>query len=266
MLANSLEPLIEVSGDGSHTLFSPRFGQHYHDSKGAIEESRHVFMEQGQLVNRLNQAEHLHVFEMGFGAGLNLMLIADAMRSSSSRASVTYTTIEAYPLSSGLAARLNYAAYLDFHAFSLACVFDQLRTGMNTLDLLPQLKLRVFIGNFADFKAFGLPIDLIFFDAFSPKVNPELWTAPVFETLLLHAANHCVLSTYCAAVGARAAMCYAGWKVARAPGCKSRREMTLASNSEQALANYVRVDEARYIERYAKGDFDIDKINRINMD
>lgn len=260
MVANPTEPLIEISGDGSHTLYAPRFGQHYHDSKGAIDESRHVFLEHGQLLNRLGRAEHVHVFEMGFGTGLNLLLVADALRSTSSKASVTYTTIEAYPLSSNLAAQLNYAARLAYHAFSLASIFDQLRPGLNTFDLLPQLKLRVFVGFFADFKEFGPPIDLVFFDAFSPKVNPELWTAPVFETLLHHTANHCVLSTYCAAVGARAAMCYAGWKVARAPGCKTRREMTLASNSEQELIGYTRVDEARYIQRYAKGDFTLDGV------
>ena len=257
MEANPNDPLLEVSGDGSHTLYSPRFGQHYHDSKGAIDESRHVFLEHGQLLNRLQQNEDLQLFEMGFGTGLNLLLVADALRSSPSKAKITYTTIEAFPLSPALAAQLNYAERLHFEAFSLEPIFGQLKPGLNTLHLTPQLNLRVFVGFFADFNAFEEPIDLIFFDAFSPKVNPELWTATVFETLIHHAAEHCVLSTYCAAVGARAAMCYAGWKVARAPGCKTRREMTLASNHEEDLAGYTRVDEARYIDRYAKGEFSL---------
>jgi tRNA U34 5-methylaminomethyl-2-thiouridine-forming methyltransferase MnmC len=255
-----MDPLIEISGDGSHTLYAPRFGQHYHDSKGAIDESRHVFLEHGQLLNRLGRAEHVHIFEMGFGTGLNLLLVADALRSTSSKAVVTYTTIEAYPLTSSLAAQLNYATCLDYASVNLASIFERLQPGLNTIDLLPQLKLRAFVGFFEDFRDFGPPIDLIFFDAFSPKVNPELWTAPVFETLRHHAADPCVLSTYCAAVGARAAMCYAGWKVARAPGCKTRREMTLASNSEEELIGYTRVDEARYIQRYANGDFTLDRV------
>jgi len=255
MEANPTEPRIEVSGDGSHTLYAPRFGQHYHDSKGAIDESRHVFLEHGQLLQRLKHEKELHIFEMGFGTGLNLLLVEDALRLTASKARVTYTSIEAFPLSAPLAAQLNYGDRLHLDTFTLEEIFSRLQPGLNTLELTPQLKLRLIVGFFADFEAFGPPIDLIFFDAFSPKVNPELWTAPVFASLLQHAAERCVLSTYCAAVGARAAMCYAGWKVARAPGCKTRREMTLASNSDQALADYPRVDEARYIDRYGRGEF-----------
>jgi tRNA U34 5-methylaminomethyl-2-thiouridine-forming methyltransferase MnmC len=117
------------------------------------------------------------------------------------------------------------------------------------------LELNLYIGMYDTFDYPVQPVDVVFFDAFSPKANPELWKSSVFEDIITHAAPGCVLATYCAAVSARAAMCHAGWFVARGPGVKTRREMTIASNDTATLSVYPRVDETRYATRYANGEF-----------
>ncbi|MDZ7772376.1 MAG: MnmC family methyltransferase [Balneolaceae bacterium] len=97
--------------------------------------------------------------------------------------------------------------------------------------------------------------DFIFHDPFSPDVNPELWTGEVFSKLLAWSAPSAVLATYCAASAARGAMCWAGWKVARAPGALGKREMSLASPDASMLEGFERVNEERLAARYEAGDF-----------
>jgi len=273
---------IQLTADGSHTLYSHRFGQQYHDTNGAIDESRHVFFENSGMMQRLRADEDIHILEMGFGTGLNLLLVADALQQTGSRSRVRYTSIEGYPIDTHTASQLNYHDHLPhihppssihpppsslhpppssiIHPPSTliphpSAFFSNLRLGTNTFPISEQLELSLFIGLFQDFVFPARGIDVIFFDAFSPKANPELWTSSVFRALYDHAHPGCVMSTYCAAVSARAAMCHAGWHVARGPGFKTRREMTVASKDPARLEGLARVDEGRYARRYAEGEF-----------
>jgi tRNA U34 5-methylaminomethyl-2-thiouridine-forming methyltransferase MnmC len=254
-----LEPTFEIqlTGDGSHTLYSSLFGQQYHDTNGAIDESRHVFLKYSGFDNRIRNNEDIHILEIGFGTGLNLLLVADAIIASGSSSRVLFTSIEGFPLDPVTAALLNHPTCLPTieNPNVLETIFSESKPGFNTFHILPNLELNLFIGMYDTFEYPKHPIDVVFFDAFSPKANPELWVWSVFNDLLEHAAPGCVLSTYCAAVSARAAMCYAGWNVARGPGFKTRREMTIASNDASKLEPYPKINEKRYIERYANGEF-----------
>ncbi len=248
---------IQTTGDGSHTLFSHRFGQQFHDTNGAIDESRHVFLQHGSLNERILNNQDVHIFEMGFGTGLNLLLVANSLLESKSTSRVRYTSIEGFPIDAGTASSLNYNAYLPSipNPNILPSIFSIAHPGYNTYAILPNLELDLYIGMYDTFAYPEDPIDVVFFDAFSPKANPELWRSTVFKDIIDHARPGCVLSTYCAAVSARAAMCHAGWSVARGPGVKTRREMTIASNDTSKLLGHKRVDEARYTARYANGEF-----------
>lgn len=253
----SSEIEIQLTGDGSHTLYSKRFGQQYHDTNGAINESRHVFLDHGSFNERIRRNDNVHIFEMGFGTGLNLLLVADALISSGSKSNVVFSSIEGFPIDAETAKILNYHEQLPTlpNPSILADIFSMIEPGINTIPILHNLELRLHIGMYDSFAYSDLPIDVVFFDAFSPKANPELWKASVFKDLINHAAPGCVLSTYCAAVSARAAMCHAGWHVARGPGFKTRREITIASNDPAKLVPHPRVNESRYAERYANGEF-----------
>lgn len=248
---------IQTTGDGSHTLFSSRFGQQYHDTNGAMDESRHVFLLHGSFDERIQLHQDVHILEMGFGTGLNILLVADRLLATKSTSRVRYTSIEGYPIDADTARRLNYCDYLPSvpDPNILGSIFSNATPGYNVFEILPNLELNLFIGMYETFTYPVEPIDVVFFDAFSPKANPELWRSSVFKDLIEHASPGCVLSTYCAAVSARAAMCHAGWSVARGPGFKTRREMTIASNDSATLTGHPRVDEARYAARYASGEF-----------
>src|SRR5690606_2826340 len=98
----------------------------------------------------------------------------------------------------------------------------------------------LFYGYFKDLfesHRFGETYDFFFHDAFSPGVNPELWTPAVFTHLASIAKPEAVLTTYCAASSARAAMAVSGWKLCRKQGALGKREMTMASLSEIKLVN-----------------------------
>src|SRR5699024_9436964 len=96
-----------------HTLYSPQFGQHYHSTKGAINESRHVFFERNGLRQALSQRSHMNILEIGFGSGLNLLLLMDYCLHLKAAPQIQYHSIEAYPISARTAAAMNYGEHID---------------------------------------------------------------------------------------------------------------------------------------------------------
>lgn len=251
-------PKLHITGDGSHTLYSPQFDQFYHNPNGAISESRHVFFEQTGLLKSFSERTPITIFETGFGTGLNLLLVMDYLLKIKSPPPVTFISAEAHPIDEQLARNLNYDQFFSFETGKiLSAVFSNLQKGWNQRKLLDDniLNLQLFNGYFdnleTDHKA-----DFIFHDAFSPAVNPELWTVSVFDKLKSMSHPSTVLSTYCAASKARASMAAAGWLVARATGALGKREMTVAALEPDILASFKRVDEQRLIKRLRKNNFE----------
>lgn len=251
------EPSIKKTEDGSHTLYSDRFSQHYHNPNGAVAESRHVFFEQSGLIEALQGNSPLIILEIGFGTGLNLLLLMDYMLQFESKMNITYHSIEAWPISPRTAASLNFRQYLQHSRLTdkLPQIFESLEKGINTLQLLPNLEARIFYDLFDDYNPDNLQADFIFHDAFSPEVNPDLWIGTVFKKLHTWSHPEGVLTTYCAASKAKGAMAWAGWKIAKAPGALGKREMSVASPSAGPLEHLSRVNEERLARRYEKGDF-----------
>ncbi|HYW34980.1 MAG TPA: tRNA (5-methylaminomethyl-2-thiouridine)(34)-methyltransferase MnmD [Balneolaceae bacterium] len=257
MAKNSKNPELKITGDGSHTLYSTLFDQDYHNANGAISESRHVFFEQNGLKQALAERDHINILEIGFGTGLNFLLLMDYHRATKNAAAINYHSIEGYPISADKATKLNYADYLNYPPFArkLSPVFDQLKPGINSFSIVSGIKLSIFNGFFDDYEPGDLSFDFIFHDAFSPRANPELWQASVFKRLLSWSDPRALLSTYCAASKPRGAMAHAGWKVARASGALGKREMTVASPSTRQLDHLKRVNEERLARRYEEDDF-----------
>ena len=248
--------LIETR-DGSHTVYSPQFDQCYHNPNGAVAESRHVFFEQNGLRERLLDANHLTILEVGFGTGLNLMLLLDYCLNQDVSAHIDYYSVEGFPLSSDTVSGFNYGDHL-VHPENVQLVtefFSNISEGMNHIDLPGPVSVHLFNGMFEDVKPDDIRADYILHDAFSPDVNGELWTGKMFQKLYRMSADDAVLSTYCAASKARGAMAWAGWKVARAEGALGKREMTLASLNPSQLGDLKRVNEERLTRRYEEDDF-----------
>lgn len=248
---------IHLCKDGSHTLFSEKFNQHYHNPNGAIAESRHVFFETPGMPGRLGNAGSLRILEVGFGTGLNLLLLMEQLCKMDSKPDITYRSVEAYPLKLEQAMKLNYPEKLELSNAGeiLACTFRALLPGMNRRQLKKHVLLELFIGPFDRQPEPDNSYQMIFFDPFSPDVNADLWTKEIFRKLAEWSDPDVLLTTYGAASSARAAMAAAGWKVARAPGALGKREMTLAALNPQMLANWKRVNEEKLRERYESGEF-----------
>lgn len=258
--SESFSSEIKQTGDGSHTLYSHRYEQHYHNPNGAVGESRHLFFEKNGLRNRLrgNDTEtELTILEVGFGTGLNFLILLDEIPDNSSEFAITYHSIEADPIDEKTARSLNFDQYLNLPDLTdrLTGIFEEIRPGMNRFDIMSGVKLHLFAGKFEEFDAAEPEADFIFHDPFSPEVNPELWTGNVFKKLAGWNRPDAILSTYCAASKARGAMCWAGWKVAREQGALRKREMTLASLNPENLTHLERVNEERLARRYEEEDF-----------
>lgn len=250
---------IHTTKDGSSTLYSDKFDQYFHNPNGAASESLYVFFERSGLFKTLDDTDSLTVFEIGFGTGLNFLLLADHLKQNEIDTQIKFYSIEAFPINRQTASRINFGGHIQDPdiASSLPEIFDSINPGMNRIKPFEDLNIELYLfhGLFDDFKEEGLNVDFIFHDAFSPDVNEELWTDAAFNKLADLSHEKTVLTTYCAASKARAAMCTAGWFVAKARGALGKREMTIASRSEERLSEFKRLNESRLTERYLKGDF-----------
>lgn len=253
----NIQPSVKKTKDGSNTLYSSRFNQHYHNLSGAVAEGRHVFVDINGLKTTLKSDTEINILEVGFGTGLNLLLLMDEHQNNNALARINYHAIEAWPISPKTFENLDYSQNLNNSevAGKLASVFTSLQAENNTSNLQPDISLIFFCDIFARFNPGDVLFDFIFHDAFSPEANPELWSVATFEKLLKWSHSQTKLTTYCAASKARGAMAAAGWKVARAPGARGKREMTMATPTADALKSFKRVNEEWLAQRYRENDF-----------
>ena len=253
---------VKITKDGSTTLYSKRFDQYYHNPNGAVAESRHVFFETPGLPDFLTENKVINIFEVGFGSGLNLILLMDYLKKTNQPVKANFYSIEAFPVNSETAMQLNFGDELSYLKPNerLKEIFRKLQPGQNIFSLNEHININLFVSLFDDLTDHDFesvePIDFIFHDAFSPDVNPDLWQPNVFEKLKALCRPDAVLSTYCAASSARAAMAVAGWYPARAKGAVGKREMTVASTSQEKLKPFKKMNHERLTERYRRGDFD----------
>ncbi|MDR9417796.1 tRNA (5-methylaminomethyl-2-thiouridine)(34)-methyltransferase MnmD [Gracilimonas sp.] len=254
-----MSPEIHQTKDGSSTLYSSQFDQFYHNPNGAASESLYVFFETSGLNRYLKSAESLTILEIGFGTGLNFLLLLDLVKTYNLSIPIKFYSIEAFPIDPQVAEEINFSDHLKNPELNILLpeIFSELKSGINLIkpfDNLP-IELHLFVGNFEDFTPENLYTDFIFHDPFSPDVNPELWTSEVFEKLYHWSSSEAMLTTYCAASKARGAMCAAGWHVAKTRGALGKREMTIASSSKEKLSDFKSVNEKLLAERYRNNDF-----------
>ena len=257
MSASTTTNKLVETRDGSHTVYSSQFDQHYHNPNGAVAESRYVFFEQTDLLEALRTEEKITILEIGFGTGLNLMLLLDYYLAEDSQTKIQYYSVEGFPLSPETVSNFNYDSYLD-HPEAVDTVTDIFRTlseGSNHFDIHPNITVHLFNGLFDDFNPDSLQADYLFHDAFSPNANPDLWTGEVFKKLKELSSESVVLSTYCAASKAQGAMAWAGWKIGKTRGALGKREMIISALDANRLNGLKRVNEERYARRYEEEDF-----------
>ena len=251
------KPSIKTTKDGSHTLYSHRFNQHYHNPNGAVAESKHNFFETNKLTEALTTEENINILEIGFGTGLNLLLLMDYYQKLDSKATIHFHSVEGYPVSGEQAAKFNFEAHLDDPELKqkLVTVFDELVKGHNEFKVHENISAHIFNGLFEDYDVEALKADFIFHDAFSPDVNAELWTGDSFQKLKSLSSDRVIMTTYSAASKAKGAMAWAGWKVAQTQGALGKREMTVAALSEERLNGYELINYEHLAKRFEEDDF-----------
>ena len=215
---------LQETADGSHTLFIPEMDEHYHSVNGAVQESRHVFIEAG--LHR-QEKKDITVFEVGFGTGLNAYLtLLDAENEDRS---VDYFSVELYPLDPALVRALNYG---DMICPEKKMLFTALHSAAwnEPVKITDHFTLHKIQG---DNNSCTLPedMDLIYFDAFAPDKQPEMWSQEIFDRLYAHTSEGGILTTYCAKGVVRRMMQKAGYSVERIPGPPGKREMLRAIKS-----------------------------------
>jgi tRNA U34 5-methylaminomethyl-2-thiouridine-forming methyltransferase MnmC len=202
---------LRLTGDGSHSLYHPAYNQHYHSTSGALEESLHIYIGLGLMTALDTPSEPLRIFEMGFGTGLNALLawrIADEMGRN-----IHYTGIEAFPVSRTEAAHLNYEELTSKKGFM------QLHECPWAVDhpLSPHFHFRKENITLQEFVS-GFLFDVIFFDAFDPKAQPELWTEEIFRKVAAQTRREGVLVTYSSKGIVKRALAAAGFAIKRHKG------------------------------------------------
>lgn len=212
---------LQVTADGSHTLFIPSINEHYHSVNGAVQESRHVFIEAGW---RETRREEVRVLEIGFGTGLNAFLTL--LEAGKEQRRVTYYSVERYPVDEETVRALNYPEVICPGQAELFYAMHR-APWQEDVALSPFFTLHKIAG---DSNHCTLPagIDLIYFDAFAPDKQPEMWNQAIFDKLYALTAPGGILTTYCAKGAVRRMMQAAGYHVERIPGPPGKREMLRA--------------------------------------
>ena len=218
---------IFVTQDGSHSITASRFGVSYHSKYGAITESRHVFIQAGLYPVLLNTPTEISILEMGFGTGLNALLTYH--ETANRQVEVYYEAIEGFPISILAAQNLNYPLLIDKRDTELNAVFAQMHQipWEQETTLAPHFHLQKRLGNLEELQ-FEPRFDLVYFDAFAPSAQPELWTAPILQKMYDALKPGGVLVTYCAKGEFKRTLKSVGFVVERMPGPPGKREMTKA--------------------------------------
>jgi tRNA U34 5-methylaminomethyl-2-thiouridine-forming methyltransferase MnmC len=219
-----------LTQDGSHSLLSSEFGVSYHSKYGAIGESQHIFIDAG-LDFYLNQHDMkpVRIFEMGFGTGLNaLMTYKESLQKEIEKEiKIDYHTIEKQPISSDTLSKLNYLSALEINEHSSA--FEQMHKSPSReeVKLSEHFRFTKIIGNLKEEK---LPqkVDVIYFDAFAPNSQPELWDDTIMHKLYSILNDNGILVTYCAKGSFKRTLKAVGFKLDSIPGPHGKREMTRA--------------------------------------
>lgn len=219
---------VTKTRDNSATLFVPELDEHYHSIHGALQESLHVFIQAG-LHQFKNQTACINVLEVGFGTGLNALLTLNEAKKLNLK--VDYTSLEKYPVTIEEISQLNYGEIIPFENGEKHLNLLHEAAWESPIPIDESFRLSKYK---ADLKTFPLnpeQFDLIYFDAFAPSAQPDLWTIPVFESMFNCLKKDGILVTYCVKGDVRRNMIAVGFKVDKIPGPPGKREMARAYKS-----------------------------------
>lgn len=224
---------IITTQDGSKTIQITEWNEQYHSKHGAIQEANYVYLDKGLQYfiteNKQESIQNVSILEIGFGTGLNAFLTL--LQAEKLNTTIEYVGIEAYPIATEELQALNYIEALkaenkvsSFETLH-SCSWEAQHQITEHFKLKKEQKL---FSEIADENSFNV----IYFDAFGPRVQPELWTEVIFNSMYKALKPKGVLVTYCAQGHARRAMINAGFTVEKLEGPPGKRHMLRAIKIE----------------------------------
>ena len=214
---------LVITNDGSHSIFNTKIKECYHSKHGAIVEAEHVFIKNG--FSAINRSE-LNILEVGFGTGLNALLTYHKAEQRSTQ--VNYHTMELYPIKKDVYTQLNFTSliglkkteFLEIHNCSWG----------KEHKISPYFNL---VKNYTSLEEYDTNInfDIIYFDAFSPEKQEELWNKKIFQKMHRLLKKDGFLVTYCAKGIVKRTMKSVGFEVIVLDGPPGKRQMTRANKN-----------------------------------
>lgn len=213
---------VIVTSDGSTTIRINELNENYHSTHGAIQESMHIFIDNG--ISKILKS-NIKVLEIGFGTGLNALLTEEFARTKNIK--VEYIGIEAYPISIEEKNQLNYCEKIGERSIEIfdrfhSCLWGDL---ISVSEYFSLKKIKSKVEEYVNESDF---FDIIYFDAFAPDVQQKLWTTSIFQKMFNLLKNNGVLVTYCAKGQVKRDLKSVGFTIVSLPGPPGKREMTKA--------------------------------------
>lgn len=216
--------IITPTADGSNTLYNETIGEHYHSKHGALQESKHVFIDAGLKYATAEKSE-ISILEVGFGTGLNFILSFEYGVQNNIR--LDYTSIEAFPLTTEVINQTGYSAYVSPQTWDdFISNYNEALKGEQTLS--SHCKLEIPHTTLADFNT-EKKFDVIYYDAFSVQHQPEMWS----NEIIAHACSFLkpggTFVTYAITGNLKRAVKACGFTIEKLPGAPGKREMLRAT-------------------------------------
>tara|TARA_R110001583_G_scaffold16737_3_gene68470 strand:- start:13280 stop:13978 length:699 start_codon:yes stop_codon:yes gene_type:complete len=216
---------IKLTEDGSHTIFIPELNEHYHSTHGAIQEAIHVYINAGLKFSDKNP---IRILEIGFGTGLNTYL--SLVEAENNKRSIVYHSLERYPIEEEQLKVLNYPDLIDFERRDLFKEIHK-KEWNQSCEISNNFNLKKISGDLKQVD-FEDKYDLIFFDAFAPDIQPELWTETIFKKLYDCTNTNAILMTYCSKGIVKRALRASGFEVKRLAGPPGKHHILRATKIE----------------------------------
>ena len=214
---------IKTTSDGSKTLYINELNENYHSHHGALQEAKHVFIKNG--LNLINNYE-IHILELGFGTGLNVLVTINEYLKTDKNHVINYFSLEKYPINESEVKELAYDSFFDepnikdYYQKLHECEWNK------TTEIFPNFFFTKFQCDFFELKNLDLPeIDLVYFDCFGARVQPDLWEKPLFEMVADIMKTGGLLTTYSSKGSVRRILQELNFKVEKKDGPPGKREM-----------------------------------------
>ena len=218
-----MEREIRTTSDGSKTLHINDLNENYHSHHGALQEAQHVFIDNG--LNLINGCE-INILELGLGTGLNVLVTIDEFLKTDKNHIIHYFTVEKYPVTEQEVKDLDYSSFFENVEIKESYPKIHESSWNETTEILPNFFFTKYNCDFFEIKNLDLPtIDLVYFDCFGARVQPDLWENPLFEMVANTMKQGGLLTTYSSKGSVRRILKELNFNVEKKAGPPGKREM-----------------------------------------